>query len=233
VQPRGFAERVDQAPPVAIIWPYPASVSSYVSAGRQIEVPPQRCPTCQRRLIGWGGYWRWVRAPLVVERIWIRRGRCATCRRSHALVPNLVLLRRLDVVTVIGTALVRKVIAGLGWRPIAEQFDVPLTTLRTWRQRFRARAPVLLSTCTRLVVTLDGTPVDVRSSGEHAALEMLGRAWPCAHTRFGASVGGSAWSFWSALSGGLGLGTHTTSPWAAVPGADWMRASPPPGGPGP
>ena len=56
---------------MAIIWPYRASVSSYVAAGRQIEVPPQRCPTCQRQLIGWGGYWRWVRAPLVVERIWV------------------------------------------------------------------------------------------------------------------------------------------------------------------
>ena len=127
-----------KAPPVAIIWPYPASVSSYVSAGQQVVVPPQRCPTCQRQLIGWGGYWRWLRAPLLVERIWIRRGRCAACRRSHALVPDLVLLRRLDVVTVIGTALLLKVMNGLGLRPIAEQLDVPLTTLRTWWQRFRA-----------------------------------------------------------------------------------------------
>src|SRR6185503_14573126 len=136
-QPRGSAGRVVKAPPVAIIWPYPASVSSYVSAGRPIAVPPQRCPTCQRQLVGWGGYWRWLRAPLMVERIWIRRGRCAACRRSRALVPDLVLLRRLDVVTVIGTALALKVIDGLGLRPIAEQLDVPHTTLRTWWRRFR------------------------------------------------------------------------------------------------
>ena len=103
---RSATERVrregGQAPPVAIIWPYPSSVSSYVSAGQQVVVPPQHCPTCQRPLVGWGGYWRWLRAPLLVERIWIRRGRCAACRRSHALVPDLVLVRRLDVVTVIG-----------------------------------------------------------------------------------------------------------------------------------
>ena len=223
-----------KAPPVAIIWPYPASVSSYVSAGREIEVPPQRCPACQRRLIGWGGYWRWLRAPLVVERIWIRRGRCAACRRSHALVPDLVLLRRLDVVTVIGTALVLKVIDGLGLRTIAEQLDVPHTTLRTWWQRFRARSPLLLSSCTRLTVALDGTPVDVRSVGERAALEVLSLAWQRAEVRFGVRMGGgSVWSFWSAISGGLALGTHTTSPWAAVRGADWMRAAPSPGGPGP
>src|SRR5215471_11316863 len=113
---------------MAIIWRYPASVSSYVAAGCQVEVPRQRCPRCQRRLIGWGGYWRWVRAPLVVERIWIRRGRCGVCRRSHALLPDLVLRRRLDMVTVIGTALVLRVIDGLGLRPIAEQLDVPNTT---------------------------------------------------------------------------------------------------------
>jgi putative restriction endonuclease len=44
----------------------------------------------------WGGYWRWLRAPLLIERIWIRRGRCGVCRRTHALLPDLVLARRLD-----------------------------------------------------------------------------------------------------------------------------------------
>jgi Domain of unknown function (DUF6431) len=218
---------------VAIIWPYPASVSSYVAAGRQIVVPPQRCPTCERQLIGWGGYWRWLRAPLVVERIWIRRGHCAACRRSHALPPDLLLVRRLDVVTVIGTAVRLKVIDDLGFRPIAEQVGVPLTTLRTWWQRFRTRSSLLLSTCTRLAVALDGTPADVRGVSERAAVEVLGLAWLRAHTRFGVSIGGSVWAFWSQISGGLALGTHTTSPWAAVPGADWMQASPPPGGAGP
>jgi hypothetical protein len=218
---------------VVIVWRYASSVSSYVSAGQQVVVPPQRCPTCLRPLVGWGGYWRWLRAPLLVEHIWIRRGRCAVCRRSHALLPDLLLVRRLDGVTVIGTALALKLIDGLGWRPIAEQLDVPLTTVRTWWPRFRAHAPNLLSTCTRLAVGLDGTPVEVRSIGERAALEVLGVAWQRAHTRSGASIGGSVWTFWSWLSGGLALGTHTTSPWAATRGADWMRAAPSPGGPGP
>jgi hypothetical protein len=218
---------------VAIIWPYPASVSSYVAAGRRIEVPPQRCPTCQRQLVGWGGYWRWVRAPLVVERIWIRRGWCAACRRSHALLPDLLFVRRLDVVTIIGTAMRLKVIDDLGFRPIAERVDVPLTTLRTWWQRFRTRSSLLLSSCTRLAVALDGTPVDVTAGGERATVEVLDLTWQRAHLRFGVSIGGSVWAFWSRISGGLGLGTHTTSPWAARAGADWMRASPSPGGASP
>jgi hypothetical protein len=209
-------------------------VSSYVAAGRQIEVPPQRCPTCQHQLGGWGGYWRWLRAPLLVERIWIRRGRCATCRRSHALLPDLLLVRRLDVVTVIGAGIRMKVADGLGLRPIAEQLDVPHTTLRTWWQRFRVVAPRLLQECVALAVSLSGAPVDVHRVGERAALDGLGVAWQRAETRFGVRIGGSnVWAFWTWISGGLGLGTPTTSPWAAVVGADWMRASPPLGGPGP
>ena len=100
---------------MAIIWPYPSSLSSYVMAGQQVAVPPQRCPSCVRWLVGWGGYWRWLRAPLLVERIWIRRGRCSACRRSHALLPDLVLVRRLDGVerAVAGEAFDRR-LAGLG-----------------------------------------------------------------------------------------------------------------------
>lgn len=85
-----------------------------------------------------------------------------------------------------------------------------------------------------MAVSLSGAPVDLRSVGERAALEALDLAWQRAMARFGVQIGGaSMWAFWSRLSGGLALGTHTTSPWAASPGADWMRASPSPGGPGP
>ena len=112
-------------------------------------------------LVGWGGYWRWLRAPLVVERIWIRRGRCSTCRRSHALLPDLVLARRLDVVDVIGRGVATKLTSKLGLRPIAEQLDVPHTTLRAWWQRFRVRSSQMLAHCTALAVALAGTAVDV------------------------------------------------------------------------
>ena len=204
---------------MAIIWPYPSSPSSYVSAGQQVVVPPQRCPTCQRWLVGWGGYWRWLRAPLLVERIWIRRGRCSTCRRSHALLPDLVLARRLDAVDVIGRGLASKLTSELGLRPIAEQLDVPHTTLRAWWQRFRVRSSQMLAQCTALAVALDGTAVDVSAgvARERAALDVLRVAWQRAVARFGERIG-SLWSFWSRISGGQALGTHTTSPWA--PGAE-------------
>lgn len=69
----------------------------------------------------WGGYWRGLRAPLLIERIWIRRGRCAVCRRTHALLPDLVLARWLDGVAVIGHGITLRVIANVGLRPIATQ----------------------------------------------------------------------------------------------------------------
>jgi hypothetical protein len=95
------------APLVAIIWPCSLSPSSHVAAGKSIVVPALRCPTCQAWLMNWGGYWRWLRAPLLIERIWIRRGRCGVCRRTHALLPDLVLARRLDEVAVIGRGILR------------------------------------------------------------------------------------------------------------------------------
>ena len=67
----------------------------------------------------WGGYWRWLRAPLLLERIWIRRSRCGTRRRTHTLLPDLVLDRRLDDVAVIGRGIAFKV-ASFGLRRIAE-----------------------------------------------------------------------------------------------------------------
>lgn len=65
-----------------------------------------------------GRDWRWLRAPLLIERIWIRRGCCRACRRSHALLPDLVLTRRLDEVAVIGRGMTLKVAVTVGLRPM-------------------------------------------------------------------------------------------------------------------
>jgi hypothetical protein len=210
---------------VAIIWACALSPSSYVAAGKSIMVPALRCPTCLVWLMHWGGYWRWLRAPLLIERIWIRRGRCAVCRRTHALLPDLVLARRLDGVAVIGRGIALRVIANLGLRPIATQLDVPHSTVRTWWQRFRARSPTTLAQCSALAVALDGTAVMLVTNGERAALDALQVAWQRAQIRFGDAVG-EVWRFWSRISGGEALGANTTSPWAGGPGANWMAASP-------
>ena len=163
-------------------------------------------------------------APLLIERIWIRRGRCAVCRRTHALIPDLVLARRLDEVADIGRGLALKVMTNLGLRPIAVQLNVPHSTVRTWWHRFRARSPTLLAHCSALSVALDGTAVMLTTDGERAALNALQVAWQRAQIRFGDAVG-ELWRFWSRISGGEALGTNTTSPWADGSRADWMAAS--------
>jgi hypothetical protein len=212
---------------VSIVWRCALDVSAYVALGRQVEVGEQACPSpeCeQRRLGGWSGYWRWVRGP-GTEQVWIRRGRCARCLRSHALLPDFLLERRVDTVEVIGHALALGIVGGLGMRTVAEQLGVPLTTARAWRRRFQLRAPALAAALVAVAVHLDAAAVVLTTDGEAAGLEALGAAWQRARTRFGEGVPG-VWRFWSVLSGGQALGTNRSPP-ATQPGrAGWMTPSP-------
>jgi transposase-like protein len=135
---------------VAIVWICSLDVGSYAVAGRDVEVPRPRCPGCRRRMIFWPGYPRYVRRR-GSPRIWVRRAKCQGCSVSHALLPAFLLLRRLDPVSVIGDALVR-MIGGVGARPAAEAAGVPHSTARSWRRRYRARAPALVAALTGLLV---------------------------------------------------------------------------------
>jgi transposase-like protein len=210
---------------LSIVWQCELDVSTYVALGQQIEVGEQACPECGQRLGGWGGYWRWLRGP-GSERLWIRRCRCSRCRRSHALLPDFVLERRLDEVRVIGQALVLSITSGLGMRPVAERLGVPMTTARDWRRRFRVNAVGLATLLVALAVGLDPAPVLLSGTDhEHAALEALGASWQRARTRFGERIP-LLWCFWSLISGGRALGTNRSPPYARRTGADWMVLNP-------
>lgn len=98
-----------------------------------------RCPRCSSRLRPWGyARRRYIRDRLRFERIRPRRTRCAGCGRTHVIVPDRTLLRRLDRVEVIGAALTASY-RGLGYRRISGWLAVPLTTVRDWIRRFAAR----------------------------------------------------------------------------------------------
>jgi len=200
-------------------------VSAYLALGQQIEVGEQACPECGQRLGGWGGYWRWVRGP-GCERLWIRRCRCSQCRRSHALLPDFLLERRLDEVEVIGQALALSIGSGLGVRPVAERLGVPMTTARDWRRRFRINALLMATTLVALAVHLDPAAVVVSpASNETTALEALGVVWYRARTRFGERVP-ALWRFWSLISGGCALWTNRSPPYPRRTGAAWMTLIP-------
>jgi hypothetical protein len=198
-------------------------VSAYVALGQQVEVGKHACPgpDCeQRRLSGWSGYWRWVRGP-GTQQVWIRRGRCSRCLRSHALLPDFLLERRVDTVEVIGQALALGIVGGLGMRSVANRLGVPMATARGWRRPFQVRAPVLAAALVAVAVQLDPTPVLLAGQGESAVLEALGAAWQRTRSRFGERVP-AVWQFWSLISGGKALGTNRSPPFARRSGADWM-----------
>lgn len=196
---------------MVIIWPCPLTVSSYAAAGCAALVPSQACPGCDGPLIGWGGYWRWVRSEhLFEQQIWIRRGWCAGCRQTQALLPSFLFAHRLDVDTVIGFAL-EQAAAGVGVRPIALRLELPYTTVRDWCRRVKTKAPVLLSALLAFATGLDPAPVLLGTDGAAAVLEALGHAWQRARQRRGTRVP-DRWGFWSLISGGLALAPHTSPP---------------------
>ncbi len=211
-------------PPLSIVWPCGLDVSVYLALGRQVEVGEHACPDCGRQLGGWGGYWRWLRGP-GTHQLWIRRGRCSSCRRSHALVPDFLLERRLDEVEVIGRALVLSIVIGLGMRAVADLVGVPMTTARDWRRRFRVRAPALTVAVVAVAVHLDSAAVLLDGDGESAAIQALGAAWQRARRRFGDRIP-RLWRFWSLISGGQALRTNRSPPATRRLGAGWMTPSP-------
>jgi len=98
------------------------------------------CPRCGGVLQPWGyGRQRVVRRSGAYERLRPRRSRCAACRQTHVLLPDRTLLRRLDHVDVIGTALVETA-TGAGYRKVARRLKVPPSTVRRWISRFVVRA---------------------------------------------------------------------------------------------
>jgi hypothetical protein len=210
---------------LSIVWHWQLDVSAYLALGQQIEVGEQTCPDCGRRLGGWSGYRRWARGP-GTERLWIRRKRCSRCRRSHALLPDFLLERRLDEVEVIGQALALSIGSQVGMRPVAERLGIPMTTARDWRRRFRVNALMMVTALVAVAVGLDPAAVLLGGTDhERTALEALGASWQRARTRFGERVP-ELWRCWSLISGGRALGTNRSPPYAGRTATGWMTLIP-------
>lgn len=111
-----------------------------MTAAGRIETPrPARCPACGHgRVIFDGWYRRQTRRGLV----WLHRVLCADeegcTRRSHSLLPDVLVSGRVDLASVIGWALEAKA-AGRGHRPIAAELLVPASTVRGWLRRAASR----------------------------------------------------------------------------------------------
>jgi hypothetical protein len=129
---------------------------------------------------------------------------------THVLLPVEVLLRRRDLASVIGSALLAKA-DGKGHRPIAVELEVPATTVRGWLRRFAARAELIAGHFARLAAWLDPSVAvpQPRGSPLAGAVEAIGVAAVAAARRLGAHAG--PFQFASGASGGRLL-CNTSAP---------------------
>jgi len=112
-------------------------VARMLAAGVGPALPcDARCPACDGPLRRWPGYTRLARYKGHTTRLWVRRCRCRSCRRTHALLPSFLLAYRRDVVATVGQALLGAA-RGLGYRPLADTAGVPAATVRGWLRRAR------------------------------------------------------------------------------------------------
>jgi hypothetical protein len=122
------------------------------------------------------------------------------------------LLRRLDLVEVIGAALLARA-TGLGHRCIAAALGLPATTVRGWLRRFSRRAAELWALAAQLAHQYDTElgPIAARGSPIADAVEALGVAAVAGVRRFGPVR--SPWQVISALTDTLMLSTSPLPEW--------------------
>jgi hypothetical protein len=216
-------------PPVVMVWPCRLSVEKYVAAGRDVAVPRLSCQRCLVPMVFWSGYERSVRAEGRCHRLWIARARCAACRVSHALLPDFLLVGRLDEVDTIGRALTEVTVAAMSIGRAALRLDVPFTTVRGWARRFTATASVWWSGFASLTVELGGTiPRSWPTAVPAAAVLAMSWAHAAASARHDARTG-SLWSFVSVVCGGRLVATNTDPPWRVFGNRRFIPPSPFPG----
>jgi len=173
-----------------------------------------RCPLCADGVLGpWGfARERELRGPDGRRRLRFRRTRCRTCRTTHVLVPTSTLLRRLDLVEIIGAALLARA-SGLGHRRIAAVLGLPATTVRGWLRRFSRRAVELRALAAELAHRLDAElgPIASRGSPTADTVEALGVAAAAAVRRLGPVP--SPWLVISGMTGTLMLSPTALPSW--------------------
>jgi transposase-like protein len=189
---------------VLIVWYDPTRVEAELISGRLT------CPHCDGKLHPWGyARQRILRTRAHDEELRPRRARCRDCQTTSVLLPDTCLLRRVDEVAVIGTALLAKA-RGAGHRKIATMLGRPRETVRGWLRRFSSRAAVLRAHFHRWATALDPRldAITPRDSVTADALEAIGLATRAASLLFGPRP---VWCWASAMTGGALL-CNTSSP---------------------
>lgn len=169
------------------------------------------CVGCGGELRPWGhARWRTLRDHGRTLRLRPRRSRCRACRVTHVLLPTVMLLRRTDLVVVIGEALRVRHAQRRSRAVVAAGAGVHPDTARRWLRRFAVRAEEIRVAFTSLAHRLDPElgPIESRASPGADALEAIGVAAAAASRRFGPRP---LWDFVAGASGGLLL-ANTSCP---------------------
>jgi hypothetical protein len=130
---------------------------------------------------------------------------------THVLLPTISLVRRADLVEVIGLALALRA-AGWGQRPIAAVVGVPRSTVRGWLARFAVRAEMIRAQFVAWCVWLGGD-VGRDASSESSVADAVTVIVAAAEAAVDV-VGLDCWQFAAAATGGRLLG-NTSAPFPA------------------
>jgi hypothetical protein len=130
-----------------------------------------------------------------------RRSVCLDCRRSHVLLPASVLLRRADVVTVIGAGLLANA-GGLGHRRVAVGVGRPVSTVRGWLRRAGRVAGRVLAVLAAVAAELGVEFVPTAPAGQPvgSVVEAVGALARAVGRRLGGSC--SPWRLAAVVCGG-------------------------------
>jgi Domain of unknown function (DUF6431) len=183
---------------MTVVWPCPRRIAQYISAGR-LRPPPQRCPACRRGLRLQGGYQRSIRHAGQHHRIWIWRAYCAPCDTSHALLPDFVVAHHLDTTDTIYAAVTH--------HPTP---DVPPSTQRGWRARFRRNTTTLVSASAATTIVLVGDVTSTSSSLD----DTLVRLWFAARRK--TDLLPPRWRILNIISGSTWIRDRVNSSWLIV-----------------
>ena len=130
---------------MTVVWPCQVKIEVYLRVGRRLRPPVQPCPGCKRPLKIQGGYTRQLRYESSKHELWVWRAYCQACDVSHALLPDFIVAYHLDTTDTIFRAIDPTV-----------RMDLPGSTRRGWRARFRRNLATLESACAAATVAFGG-----------------------------------------------------------------------------
>lgn len=186
---------------MAVVWSCAMSVEEYADVGRAVPVPGVRCPLCRTPLRPDGGYPRQVRLRGRRHQLWVRRGRCARCATSHALLPDFVVAHRLDTTDTIAAA--------LNGQPDP---TLPVSTVAGWRRRRHTNHPDLVAGTGAALVSFSGTAP--AGAAAHSLAALVAALWLAVRDRGGRAS--TPWRLLNAVTGTTWMACRVNSSWAGV-----------------